>query len=415
MNKALKYLLYALVLILVIVPAIFAYILFNSSRDAFDDSFSQNDKRESVLRKHKVNPTTDPVSILFLGIDDSSARRENGQSVEQSRTDAMILSTLNPDKNQIRLLSIPRDTLSYIPEVGYYDKITHAHAYGGPNASMDTVEKALNVPVDYYVRIDMDAFAQTVDELGGIEYDVPYDLNEPNRSDNGRIKLKKGKQVLNGEEVLAVTRTRKQDSDLKRGQRQMEVLKILFKKAQEAQSLHKLDDIIEIVGKNSKHNLSYDEIRALATDYLVKDTDIKTEQLKGENELLNGIYYINPDVDALIKTANRLRNDLGLESIKDRNEFMLVRVKNAFGEIPPLVNIEDSLSNPDSETETESSRNPSNEAPTNQPDVNSNEATPPVQQNEPSAEPQSPNNQYSSQPPVQNDLNTQEQTTAPVY
>lgn len=192
MNKALKYLLYALVLILVIVPAIFAYILFNSSRDAFDDSFSQNDKRESVLRKHKVNPTTDPVSILFLGIDDSSARRENGQSVEQSRTDAMILSTLNPDKNQIRLLSIPRDTLSYIPEVGYYDKITHAHAYGGPNASMDTVEKALNVPVDYYVRIDMDAFAQTVDELGGIEYDVPYDLNEPNRSDNGRIKLKKG-------------------------------------------------------------------------------------------------------------------------------------------------------------------------------------------------------------------------------
>lgn len=120
-------------------------------------------------------------------------------------------------------------------------------------------------------------------------------------------------------------------------------------------------------------------------------------------------------MDALIKTANRLRNDLGLDSIKDKNEFMLVRVKNAFGEIPPLVNIEDSLSNPNSETETESSRNPSNETPTNQPDVNSNEATPPVQQNEPSAEPQSPNNQYSSQPPVQNDLNTQEQTTAPVY
>lgn len=69
----------------------------------------------------------------------------------------MILSTMNPDKHQIRLVSIPRDTLSYIPEVGYYDKITHAHAYGGPEASMRTVEANLNVPVDYYVRINMEA------------------------------------------------------------------------------------------------------------------------------------------------------------------------------------------------------------------------------------------------------------------
>lgn len=51
----------------------------------------------------------------------------------------MILSTFSPEKRQIRLLSIPRDTISYIPKVGYYDKITHAHAYGGPVATMDSV------------------------------------------------------------------------------------------------------------------------------------------------------------------------------------------------------------------------------------------------------------------------------------
>ena len=55
----------------------------------------------------------------------------------------MILATLSPNKQQIRLLSIPRDTISYIPKVGYYDKITHA--YGGPIATMDTVEATLNV------------------------------------------------------------------------------------------------------------------------------------------------------------------------------------------------------------------------------------------------------------------------------
>lgn len=393
MNKVFKYVLYLLVLILVIVPAIFAFILFNSSRDAFDDSFSQQDRRESVMRQHKVNPSKEPVSILFLGIDDSDARRENGQSVEQSRTDAMILSTLNPDKNQIRLLSIPRDTLSYIPKVGYYDKITHAHAYGGPESSMDTVEKALNIPVDYYVRINMDAFAETVDELGGIEYDVPYDLNEPNRTDQGRIKIKKGKQVLNGEEVLAVTRTRKQDSDLKRGQRQMEVLKILFRKAQETQSLHKLDDIIKIVGNNSQHNLSYDEIRALATNYLVSDTEIKTEQLKGENELLNGIYYINPDIDALIKTANRLRSDLGLEPIKDHQQFLIERVKRAFGEIPPLLNIDDHLLNPNTKKNAEESNSPQQSNVSQDPESSE---TPPAQ------------NQQDVQDPVQDQTYTQD-------
>ncbi|QHW36540.1 LCP family protein [Staphylococcus ursi] len=343
MNKGLKFLLYLLALMLIIVPTIFAFTLFNSSKNAFDDSFSQSDERQSQLRDSKVNAAKQPISILFLGIDDSSTRRQNGQSAENARTDAMILSTMNPDKHQIRLLSIPRDTLSYIPEVGYYDKITHAHAYGGPEASMRTVEANLNVPVDYYVRINMEAFAKTVDELGGIEYDVPYDLNEPNTMDKGRIKLKKGKQQLNGDEVLAVTRTRKQDSDLKRGQRQMEVLKILFKKAQDTKSLHKLDDIIEIVGKNSKHNLSYSEIKALAANYLANDVDIKSQQLKGENELLNGIYYINPDVDNLIETSNTLRKDLGLAPIKNRNQFLVERVKAYYGEIPPLTYLEESL------------------------------------------------------------------------
>ncbi|QLK85694.1 LCP family protein [Staphylococcus sp. 17KM0847] len=342
MNRGLKYLLYALSLMLIIVPAIFTYMLFSSSKGAFDHSFSESDMRQSKLRNTEVNASKDPVSILFLGIDDSSSRRENGQSTSQSRTDAIILSTFNPDSKQIRMLSIPRDTLSYIPQVGYNDKITHAHAYGGPEASMDTVEATLNVPVDYYIRINMEAFVKTVDELGGIEYDVPYDLNEPNTTDQGRIKLKKGKQLLNGDQALAITRTRKQDSDLKRGERQMEVLKILFRKAQETNSLHKLDDIIEIVGKNSKHNLTYKEIQSLAKIYLTGDVAIKTQQLQGDNELLNGIYYIYPNEKELIKTSNILRKDLGLKTLV-RDDFLMSRIADYYGSIFPLTEIDTSL------------------------------------------------------------------------
>lgn len=342
MNKGLKILLTVLALMLIVVPTIFGFMLLHSSKGAFNDSFSKSNERQSNLRDTPVKVASDPVTILFLGIDDSSSRRENGQSTEQSRTDAMILTTLNPETKDIRLLSIPRDTLSYIPEVGYFDKITHAHAYGGPQASMDALESTLNVPVDYYIRINMEAFVKTVDELGGIEYDVPYDIDEPNTTDQGRIKIKKGKQLLNGDQALAITRTRKQDSDLKRGERQMEVLKLLFKKAQDTQSLRKLDDIIEIVGKNANHNLSYEEVRSLASTYLTGSTKIKSQQLKGENEILNGLYYILPDEDDLVKTSNILRKDLGLVPNKD-DDFLMNRVISFYGGIPPLTEIDQGL------------------------------------------------------------------------
>src|SRR5699024_4258981 len=140
MNKFLKYLLIFLYFIILVVPVIFAVLLLESSHGAFVNSLiTSNTSTESSIGESKVNSSKDRISILFLGIDDNSCSEKNGQSAEQSRTDAMILSTFNADKEQIRMLSIPRDTISYIPEVGYYDKITHAHAYNGPTASMDSV------------------------------------------------------------------------------------------------------------------------------------------------------------------------------------------------------------------------------------------------------------------------------------
>ncbi|WP_145372516.1 LCP family protein [Staphylococcus cohnii] len=344
MNKFLKYFLIFLSLILVVVPVIFAILLLKSSQGAFEHSLNTSDtSRESSIRESKINPSKDPISILFLGIDDNSGRQKNGQSTEQSRTDAMILSTFNADKEQIRMLSIPRDTISYIPEVGYYDKITHAHAYDGPTASMDSVEATLNVPVDYYVRINMEAFVDAVDELGGIEYDVPYNISEPNTNDTGKIKVKKGHQKLNGDEALAVVRTRHQDSDLKRGQRQMDLIKKLFIKAQKADSFSKLDDVIEIVGKNAKHNLSYKEVKALATSYLKDDVKIKSKQLEGQDDYLNGVYYYNPNIKNIKDTANLLRSDLNLPKIKDTDDFLNKRVIDFYGTLVPQTEIDSSL------------------------------------------------------------------------
>lgn len=344
MNKFLKYFLILLALVLIVVPIVFATLLFKTSQDAFESSQdSKNANRQSNLRDNKVNPEEQPISILFLGIDDNDGRRKKGQDAEHSRSDAMILTTFNPSKHQIRMLSIPRDTISYIPKVGYYDKITHAHAYGGPIAAMDSVEATMNVPVDYYVRVNMKAFVEAVNELGGIYYDVPYDLNEPNTDDTGKIKIKKGYQKLNGDEALAVARTRHHDSDLKRGQRQMELIKILFQKAQEVDSIDKLDNVIQIVGKNAKHNLTNSEIKALAKMYLTNDVEIKTAQLKGKDDMLNGIYYYHPSVESIQKYANLLRKDLELSPINDKNDFLDQRVINHYGSLIPLTPLDSSL------------------------------------------------------------------------
>lgn len=403
MNKFLKYLLIFLSLILVVVPVIFAVLLLKSSQGAFEHSLNTSDtSRESSIRESKVNPSKDPISILFLGIDDNSGREKNGQSAEQSRTDAMILSTFNADKEQIRMLSIPRDTISYIPEVGYYDKITHAHAYNGPTASMDSVEATLNVPVDYYVRINMEAFVDAVDELGGIEYDVPYNISEPNTNDTGKIKVKKGHQKLNGDEALAVARTRHQDSDLKRGQRQMDLIKKLFIKAQKADSFSKLDDVIEIVGKNAKHNLSYKEVKALATSYLKDDVKIKSKQLEGQDDYLNGVYYYNPNIKNIQYTANLLRSDLNLPKIKDTDDFLNKRVIDFYGTLVPQTEIDSSLlrknQKDSSEEDEDDSNSQSEQNNSNSQDPNS------TNENQQNNMNQTDNNQTTEQP---NDSNQQ--------
>lgn len=413
MNKFLKYFLIFLSLVLVVVPVIFAIILLKSSQGAFENSFNDGDSsRKSNIRESKVDPSKDPISILFLGIDGNSGREKNGQSTEQSRTDAMILSTFNSDKEQIRMLSIPRDTISYIPKVGYYDKITHAHAYGGPTASMDSVEATLNVPVDYYVRINMDAFVDAVDELGGIEYNVPYDISEPNTDDSGKIKVEKGHQKLNGDEALAVARTRHHDSDLKRGQRQMELIKKLFAKAQNAGSFSKLDDVIEIVGNNSKHNLSYDEVKALATSYLKDDVEIKSKQLKGEDDYLNGIYYYNPDINSIQDTSNLLRDDLNLPKIEDTSDFLNQRVTDFYGTLVPQTELDSSLLRKNqNDTSNDNDEDNSSELNGTENNDNSQQQNNDQQQIDPNQQQVEPNQQQGNPNQQQNNNNQQQQNT----
>ncbi|TDM12413.1 LCP family protein [Macrococcus lamae] len=341
MNKYFKALLIVLSLSLIIVPVTYAGFLYLTTKGAIDQSFSDGTKK-SNLRENNVDPAMDHVSILFLGIDDSLSRRKGGQKVSEARTDAMILATFNRDKKQIRLISIPRDTLAYIPSVKYYDKITHAHAEGGPESSMYAVEHLFNVPVDYYARVNMQAFVDIIDELGGIYFDVPFDMDEPTKNDKGRIKVKEGYQLLNGDQALALVRSRHIDTDLGRGKRQMEMIEAIVKKAQGTDSLAKLDELVEIVGNNAKHSLTFNNITSLASFYSANDVEFKQAQLKGTDYMYEGVYYFNPVFKDITRISRLVRNDLGL-SQGNKEDLLDYKVISLFGDLIPLkkINISD--------------------------------------------------------------------------
>ena len=180
-----------------------------------------DDRKKSLLRDEAVEPLKDNVSILFIGVDESELR---SQSDSNSRSDALLVATLNNKEKSVKLVSIPRDSYVYVPDRGRNDKITHAHAFGGTRGTIDTVEGALDIPIDYYVKMNFNAFIEVVDALGGIDAEVPYDYTELDENDQRTIQLEKGMQHLDGKHALALARTRKLDSDIERGKRQQMII-----------------------------------------------------------------------------------------------------------------------------------------------------------------------------------------------
>lgn len=279
---------------------------------AADNAFEEiKDRDKSDYRDKAVKPINDNVSILFIGIDDSE---ERGQGDGNSRTDALMLATLNNTSKTVKLVSIPRDSLVYIPEVGYEDKINHAHAYGGTRSSIETVEELLEVPVDYYVKMNFNAFIDVVNALGGIEAEVPYTILEKDANDNNKIQLSAGLQHLSGEEALALARTRMRDNDIERGKRQQMILQSIMKEAASASSFTKYGDVIDAVGDNMKTDMTFDEMKSFFNYIKGGAPRVDTLTLAGYDDMSTGIYYWLLDQESLDETRDILKSHLGLDS-----------------------------------------------------------------------------------------------------
>jgi LCP family protein required for cell wall assembly len=229
---------------------------------------------------------TSRVTILIMGLD----YRDWEAGEKASRSDTMILLTLDPLTKKAGMLSVPRDLWVAIPgyshakiNTAYYLGEAHQLPGGGPALAVKTVEQFLGVPINYYAQIDFEAFVRFIDEIGGVKVDVPDQITIDLLGDGSATKktLQPGMQVLPGQWALAYARARyTKGGDFDRARRQHQVILGIRNRILSLDMLPilitKAPKLYEELRSGINTNLSLtDAIRLALLAQQVKDEDIQ--------------------------------------------------------------------------------------------------------------------------------------------
>ncbi|PLS01503.1 polyisoprenyl-teichoic acid--peptidoglycan teichoic acid transferase TagU [Neobacillus cucumis] len=269
-----------ILLLLVIGVGVYAYNVYSSLKTAVETMHEPVVQKQSEKREKPVALTDkDPFSVLMLGVDERKGDR--------GRSDTMIVLTVNPNNNSVKMLSIPRDTRTEIIGKGTVDKINHAYAFGGVEMSMNTVENFLNIPIDYYMKVNMQGFKDIVDAVGGVTVNNTLDFSY------GGIHFAKGNINLNGNDALKFVRMRKEDprGDFGRQTRQRQVIQAVLNEGASVSSLANYSDIFAAIGKNVKTNLTFDQMVDIQKNYKSAASNLTQMEIKETGTKIGGIYY----------------------------------------------------------------------------------------------------------------------------
>lgn len=308
------------VLLIIMSAGMYAAYLLATAQNTANYSFRpiSNLTAQQKKAKYSVNPITDPICILIMGIDDNEERQ-----LGNARTDALILLTMNPQTEAINMVSIPRDTYVKLAtgKNNSYGKINSAYSAGKEEASVETVENLMNVPVNFYFTFDFEAFQKIVDALGGItlNVDLPEEVEELNADGTGRILLKPGEQTLNGEEALALARTRYVDNDIMRGKRQQDIIQAIIKKAANIGSINKYTKVLEALDDHMWTDMPTNTMTAVFQTILTKNFTTNTFVFEWKNFDLGDESMVALYGDSLDYISHKLRVSLNLEE-KDRRD-----------------------------------------------------------------------------------------------
>lgn len=224
----------------------------------------------------RLSELTRPVNILVLGIkvlssdvDDPELRSEDlgyhalVNSFE-GLSDTMLLLRFDPVTQKLAVLSIPRDTRTEVEGLGT-TKINAANAQGGPALSAKATSDLLNgIPIDRYIRINVQGVEKLVDALGGVTVYVPKDMKYQDDSQHLYINLKAGKHHLDGDQALQLLRFRYDEyGDIGRIQRQQMLMRALMEQALNPATLARMPQIMSVIQTHLDTNLTVEEIMAL--------------------------------------------------------------------------------------------------------------------------------------------------------
>jgi len=251
------------------------------------DDATGNDFRE-ILKNWAINggdkmSSQNVINILLIGSDSSSEVNGRNPITDKGNTDVMMIVSIDKVNEKIRLVSLMRDSYTYMDQFDRYAKLNAACSNGGPAYLVETIENDYKIEIDGYVLVDFDSFTQVIDVLGGVEIDVPaYIIKQMNKA----IVEVKGKEITNfkggvmtldGKQALAFSRIRYTDADgdISRVARQRQVINALIDKCLDA-SLSEINEVADVILANVRTNVSQKSILSYAAQ-AVKDGWAKFE------------------------------------------------------------------------------------------------------------------------------------------
>ena len=289
---------YILILIVVfilsgMVGAFFANALIDNKSD-----YKENEQKGLLVARDKA-------TVMIMGVDE--------RADDVGRSDTLMIATLDPEKNQAAILSVPRDTRVKISGHGF-DKINAAYAYGGRQLTQKTIENLLNTHIDHYIKINIHGFTKIIDALGGIDIDVEKRMyyEDPWDDDGGLyIDLQPGMQHMDGKTAITYVRYRDEEGDIGRIKRQQNFMKAVMDKLVSPTIIPKLPSIVSAVSDSVETDMSVSEILSfIGTLQEAKNNGLKSDMIPGKPVYIEDVSYWVPDIK---KTRQILANTLGVE------------------------------------------------------------------------------------------------------
>lgn len=264
-----------------------------------------------VVNIHPADLKGRRFTLLVMGLD-----LRPGDSARAANTDSILVMSIDPTRNSIGILSIPRDLVIPVPGQPDMQRINSLYTLGelakpggGPQLVMQTIQYNFGIPVDNYLIVSFQVLIDAVDMIGGIDIQVPEAINDPEYPDMNYgydpLYIPAGLIHMDGALALKYARTRHEDSDYGRADRQQQVILAIRKKILSGDQLTKLamqaPDLWTKLSQGVLTDLAFD--RALSLGWYAKD--IPAEKiLRGtvENEYLQAMQYEGSSVVTLNRT-----------------------------------------------------------------------------------------------------------------